>query len=287
MIIIPAMTALINRIIDYSAVNGPGIRMVLVFQGCNYRCLYCHVPDTLGNCNGCGICAYHCPTGALKLDIPGIPPYWMEESCTDCGACINSCRKDSSPKIKKMSIKDVLDHTAGKIKHIAGITCSGGECTLHTEFMTELFPIMRRQKLSCLIETNGAANFEKLRDLMDNCDGVMLDIKAADPVKHQELTGRSNDQVFKTAEFLARTGKLIEVRTLITKKDYGAEETIKKTSSLLRPYIGIYDIAYRLIPFRVFGVRREYRRLGSPSREQLEQLRSLALACGFGRVYIS
>jgi len=281
------MTALINRIIDHSGVNGPGIRMVLMFQGCNFRCQYCHVPETLGNCNGCGVCSYHCPSGALKLDIPGIAPQWLEENCTDCGACINACRKDSSPKIRKMSIKDVLDYPAVRLGQIRGITCSGGECMLYPEFMAELFPILRRQKKSCLIETNGSVDLEKQKELMKHCDGVMLDIKAADPVKHQALTGRGNEQVFKNAEFLARTGKLIEVRTVITGTDYGAEETIEKTADILRPYIKKNDIAYRLIPFRVFGVRREYRQLGTPSREKLEDLRTLAQSCGFTEVFVS
>jgi len=282
------MTALINRIIDYSGVNGPGIRMVLMFQGCNFRCRYCHVPDTLGNCNGCGVCAYHCPAEALRLqDKPGMAPQWIEENCTDCGACINACRKDSSPKIKKMSIKDVLDYTAGRLGQIQGITCSGGECTLYPDFMAELFPIIRRQKKSCLIETNGSVDLEKQDELMKHCDGVMLDIKAADPDKHRKLTERGNEQVLKTAEFLARTGKLIEVRTVITRADYGAEETIEKAAELLRPYIKKNDIAYRLIPFRVFGVRREYRRLGTPSREKMESLRTLAESCGFTQVFVS
>ena len=281
------MTALINRIIDYSAINGPGTRMVLVFQGCNFRCQYCHVPDTLGNCNGCGICSYYCPAKALKPDIPGIPPQWIEENCIDCGACINSCKKDSSPKIKKMSTKDVLDYIAARRKQINGITCSGGECTLQVEFMTELFPILREQKLSCLIETNGSLDFEKHIDFLDSCDGIMLDIKTCNNAVHEELTGRGNNQVLKSARFLAQTGKLMEIRTLITRADFRAEETIKQIAGLIGPYLKKYEIAYRLIPFRVFGVRREFRNLGTPSQANLESLRSLVLSCGFTKVFIS
>jgi pyruvate formate lyase activating enzyme len=281
------MTALINRIIDYSAVNGPGTRMVLVFQGCNFRCHYCHVPDTQGNCNGCGVCAYHCPSGALKPEMPGRPPLWMEENCTDCGACINACRKDSSPKIKRMSIKDVLDHVMEKRRFIQGITCSGGECTLYAEFMAELFPVVRQQKLSCLIETNGTLDFAKHEDLLEYCDGVMLDIKAADPARHLDLTGGDNEAVFQAAAFLAKAGKLLEVRTLVTRTDYGARETVEKTAEVLEPWLAGSDIAYRFIPFRVFGVRREYRRLGTPLRETLEELRTLALERGFTRAFVS
>jgi len=282
------MIALINRIIDYSGVNGPGIRTVLVFQGCNFRCRYCHVPDTLGNCNGCGICAYSCPTGALRLDTPGMAPQWIEEYCIDCGACINACAKDSSPKIKRMSVKDVLDHIKEHRSHIRGITCSGGECTLFAEFMAGLFPVLRHQGLSCLIETNGTLDFEKHRDLLDCCDGVMLDIKAADPEKHIALTGRDNEPVFHSAVALAKMGKLLEIRTVVMQTDFGVRETIEKAAAVLRPYLKKNDIRYRLIPFRVFGVRRENRRLGTPSPELMEELRQLALAQGLspGRCFM-
>ena len=137
------------------------------------------------------------------------------------------------------------------------------------------------------METNGSLDFEKHKELLDYCDGVMLDIKAADPAKHEELTGRGNEQVFKNAEFLAKENKLVEVRTLITGTDYGEEETIIKTASLLRPFIKKNAIALKLIPFRVFGVRREFRSLGIPTQKKMDNLRVLAKSCGFKQVIIS
>ncbi|MDR2768207.1 MAG: YjjW family glycine radical enzyme activase [Treponema sp.] len=281
------MTALINRIINYSGVDGPGIRTVLVFQGCNFRCRYCHWPDTMGTCNGCGICALCCPSRALKHEAPGKRPDFIEEYCNDCGACINACRKDVSPKIRNMSIKDILDRVKANGRRIRGITCSGGECMLQAEFMEALFPLVKKRGLGCLIDTNGSVDFNGQDELLAVCDGVMLDIKAVDKEKHRELTGWGNETALKNAVFLARRGKLTEVRTVVTTANYGALETVDVVTRLLRPYLAAQDIRYRLIPFRVFGVRREFRNLGTPSQPVMEELRALALSNGWRNVEIT
>jgi hypothetical protein len=79
--------------------------------------------------------------------------------------------------------------------------------------------------------------------------------------------------------------KLIEIRTVISAADTGAHETVDGVTRLLQPYAD--DISYRLIPFRVYGVRREYRRLGAPLPSYMEELRQIALANGFKYVTIT
>ena len=37
----------INKILNFSSVDGPGNRLVVFTQGCNFNCLYCHNPETI------------------------------------------------------------------------------------------------------------------------------------------------------------------------------------------------------------------------------------------------
>ncbi|MEA3424244.1 MAG: radical SAM protein [Bacillota bacterium] len=37
----------INKIINFSSVDGPGNRLVVFVQGCNLNCIYCHNPETI------------------------------------------------------------------------------------------------------------------------------------------------------------------------------------------------------------------------------------------------
>ena len=245
------MKAPINRIIPFSNVDGPGNRMAIFFQSCPFKCMYCHNPETIQMCIGCGLCVKQCPVGELTLEDKKV--VWDEKKCVQCDTCIKECPHLSSPKIKWMSSDDLVEEIKKVQLFIRGITVSGGECTQHRDFLVELFTKVKGLGLTCLIDSNGSYDFSLDEELMNVCDGVMLDVKATDPSFHQKLTHSDNELVLKNLSFLLEAGKLEEVRTVIlpTFPDEN-EQTVRAVSRLIQG-----KCRYKLLRYRPFGVRKE------------------------------
>ena len=136
------MKAPINRIIEFSNVDGPGNRMAIFFQKCPFRCLYCHNPETINFCINCQKCVAKCPVNALE-SIDG-KVVWHKDKCVNCDTCIKTCEHMASPKISYMSVEEVMDKIIFEKDFIQGITVSGGECMENAEFLTALFKEVKK-----------------------------------------------------------------------------------------------------------------------------------------------
>lgn len=279
------MKAIINKIIPFSSVDGPGNRTAIFLQGCNINCKYCHNPETRKLCIDCGACVEKCPVGALSIDAGGKVNYDADK-CVECDTCIKLCPHDSSPRTSHMSVEEVYDKVKKQIPFIRGITVSGGECMLCPEFLVELFRKAKEDGLTTLIDSNGTVSFENYPELLEVTDGVMLDIKAFDNEQHKEVTGAGNEIVLKNAAFLAEQKKLYEVRAVIVPDLYDTKESVKEMGEFLAPFLQIKPFRIKLIAYRPMGVREEYSHYKVPDQAYLKKLKAMLEQMGYEEIII-
>ena len=279
------MKAIVNKIIHSSVVDGPGNRAAIFLQGCNYTCKYCHNPETISLCRNCGTCAGACPAGALT--VLGGHVVWDESKCCQCDTCIHVCPYLASPRTREMTPEEVMAEIAVDLPFVRGITVSGGECSLRRDFLVELFRLAKAKRKGTLMDSNGSYDYMADPELMEVCDGVMLDVKAWDDAAHRNLTGMGSGRVLANALRLAEAGKLEEIRTVIVPGLLPNEETVDRITKSLAPYLAEKQIRYKLIAYRSFGVRSPYKEeLRSPVKAEMEEMKAIAEANGFRNIVI-
>lgn len=277
------MKAHVNRIIEFSNVDGPGNRMAIFFQKCPFKCLYCHNPETINHCINCGECVKTCPVGALDM-IEG-KVIWHKDKCVNCDTCIHTCKNLASPKIDMLSVDDIIERIIYEKDFIQGITVSGGECMESAAFITELFKEVKKLGLTCFTDSNGFYLFEDYPELLKYMDYCMLDVKAYDNEFHKVLCGRDNTDVLRNLEYLQKINKLYEVRTVVLPGHREEnEKTVKGVVEHLNP-----DIRYKLIKYRPFGVRNEGLKILGNSitdDEEIKRLKDIAQKMGHRNIVI-
>ena len=211
-----ARTATVSRWLPFSCVDGPGNRLVLFLQGCNFRCPGCHNPHTIGLCDHCGDCVPGCPSGTLAL-IDG-RVRWQASLCTHCDRCLDACPRSASPKTHQMSVAEVLALLRRYGPLLTGITVSGGEATTQLPFVVALFAAIKAAPdlahLTCLLDSNGSLGETGWQRLLPVLDGAMIDLKGWRESVHHSLTGQGRERVLASLQLLARAGKLAELRLL-------------------------------------------------------------------------
>lgn len=209
--------AKVSRVLTFSCVDGPGNRLVLFLQGCNFDCITCHNPHTINHCNHCGECVEPCPSGALSINERGHVE-WDATKCTHCDKCIEVCEHKSSPKITQMSVSEVVELIHFNRFFLNGVTISGGEATMQLPFIIDLFKAIKENEelshLTCFIDSNGSLPISGWQRVLPYLDGVMVDLKSWQEDIHQWLVGRSNHRVFESIQWLVDHDKLHEVRLL-------------------------------------------------------------------------
>lgn len=147
-----------------------------------------------------------------------------------------------------------------------GITVTGGEPLLQTDFLIELFKRAREESIHTCIDTSGIVfnsdNEEftrKLDTLLDYTDLVMLDIKHIDSAIHKEMTGAENNNVLSFAKHLEEKKVPLWVRHIIIEGYTDKPEDLIALGEFIGRLKNLK--ALDVLPYHTMGVSK-YKELG-------------------------
>lgn len=189
------------------------------------------------------------------------------------------------------------------VPFIRGVTVSGGEPTIHHKKLIALFQALKKQGLTCYLDSSGFFEYEATQPLIEVTDKFLFDLKG-DGIGLQSLCfdrknqqGKVPEQVIPTVnhikpENLARNlqnlakllplGKVEEVRLVYLTEFYNAQHLIQKMAELLKPYP---EVILKIIRVHTKGARdEEGLKPYVPTIEQTDQLANFAKECGIQKI---
>ncbi len=224
------MLPLIFDIRRYSINDGPGIRITIFIKGCPLKCAWCHNPEsqspevqkfyTASKCIGAQDCIEACPNDALSLTPDGIITDY--NACKLCGKCAEACPTKAIEMSGKLyNTEELLSIIERERIHIdqsgGGVTFSGGEPLMHSEFLIEMLDDCGKKGLHRAVDTCGFVATETLLEVAKRTDLFLYDLKLMDPIQHKKWTGVDNRIILKNLKILAETGAKINIRIPLIK----------------------------------------------------------------------
>ena len=144
-----------------------------------------------------------------------------------------------------------------------GVTFSGGEPTVQAKALSPLIDMLHGEGINVCLDTNGGVWNSDVEELLGKTDLVLLDVKQFNPERHESLTGRSNTQTLKTAEWLEEHGKPFWLRYVLVPGISDFEEDIRALGAHFRDYRMLQRV--EILPYHTLGVHK-YESLGQEYR---------------------
>ncbi|MFA5403892.1 MAG: glycyl-radical enzyme activating protein [Ignavibacteria bacterium] len=260
--------ALIFDIQDLSVQDGPGIRTTVFMKGCPLKCKWCSNPEGQkpypelmhihSLCKKSQNCIKACPYNAVSIsDSDGFPNF-NRNICKDCQTreCVDSCPTRAIKFVGRyLSLEELIKKVKPNISFYknsgGGVTFSGGEPFLQTEFIKEFINETLSFGLSVGIETCGMFDWSEVRNIAGEFDFFYFDLKCMDNDIHKSVTGSTNEKILTNLKNLAELySEKITVSIPVIPDVNESDFQVKSIAEFCKQ-IGIKKI--RLLPYHSLG----------------------------------
>ncbi len=221
-----------------------------------------------------------------SVDGPGIRFILFLKGCPmRCQYCHNPdtwALKEAKTMTAKQAFEQAYRyHTYWKRK--GGITVSGGEALLQTEFVTEVFRLAKKKQVHTCIDTSGAPftreepYFSKFNELLKYTDLFLLDIKQINDERHKKLTGHTNANILDLAQYLSEQGKDMWIRYVLVPGVTDDEKDLRELAEFVKRLNTVQR--FEVLPYHTLGVFKweelglDYalKEVSPPSEEEIER----------------
>lgn len=167
---------------------------------------------------------------------------------------IGKCQYEFTPE----QLRDEVVKYRSFIKS-GGVTVSGGEPLMQSEFVAEFFRLCHAEGLHTALDTSGAIITDKVLKVLDNTDLVLLDIKTMDAELYPTLTGVKQNNNLAFLDILEERKIKTWVRHVVVPNLTDNDEWLRK----LGEHVSHYDCVEKIeiLPYHTLGTYK-YEKLG-------------------------
>lgn len=185
------------------------------------------------------------------LDGPGLRYVVFLQGCNlRCGCCHNPETWDlgKGNEVDSLDLVNKALRYKEYFKDNGGITLSGGEPLLQIEFSKDVFKKAKEVNINTCLDTSGSILNDKVKELLEYTDRVLLDIKYTNNEDYLKYVGCNLDQVLKFLDYLEEKNIQTTLRQVIIPTLNDSLENIYKLNEIINKYQCIDKV--ELLPFK-------------------------------------
>lgn len=218
------------------------------------------------------------------VDGPGVRFVVFLQGCNlRCGCCHNpdTWSLDGGTIYTADQIVEKVKRYTEYFGEQGGITISGGEPLLQSEFCRDVFNLCHKAGINTCLDTSGSIINDSVKNLLATTDRVLLDIKFTNDVDYCKFVGCSIEKPLEFLEYLNEQKIPTTLRQVIIPTLTDSEENVIALKHIAGKYSCVDKI--ELLPFRKIcqtkydnmGLEFRFGNLPEPNIETITKLNAL------------